>query len=156
MDQINQKYHPSLRPSPRESLSPGLPLCDWGEETDDNSDYGRHPSRDLLFSFQDTMPPAAETEGQLRVNVARIVQKILLLLNASNCLGPCVRWYTEQLVQATETFHSVDRSSSEFPMPSSLVGYGDRGFSFHEKRGHVSPQKKGIILYLAELLFSFQ
>lgn len=102
------------------------------------------------------MPPAAEKEEQLRVNVARIVQKILLLLNASNCLGPCVRWYTEQLVQATETFHRVDRSSSEFPIPSSLVGYADRGFSFHEKRGHVSPQKKGIILCLAELLFSFQ
>lgn len=93
------------------------------------------------------MPSAAEKEEQLRVNVARIVQKILLLLNASNCLGPCVRWYTEQLVQATETFHSVDRSSSEFPIPSSLVGYADRGFSFHEKRGHVSPQKKGNILY---------
>ena len=102
------------------------------------------------------MPPAAEKEEQLRVNVAGIVQKILLLLNASNCLGPCVRWYTEQLVQATETFHSVDRSSSEFPMPSSLVGYADRGFSFNEKRGHISPQKKGNILYLVELLFSFQ
>ena len=89
------------------------------------------------------MSPAAEKEEVLRAEVAGIVQRILLLLNASNCLAPCVRWYTQQLVFTTESWCNVDRSDPGFPVPSSLAGYADRGFSFHEKCGNVSPKKKG-------------
>ena len=92
------------------------------------------------------MSPAAEKEEKFRAEVAGIVQRILLLLNASNCLAPCVRWYTEQLVIATESWFNVVRNDSEFPVPSSLAGYADRGFSFHERRGHVSPKKKGTVV----------
>ena len=95
------------------------------------------------------MSPAAEKEEKLRSEVASIVQKIFLLLNASNCLVPCVRWYTEQLVVTTESWYNVNRTDSEFPLPSSLAGYADRGFSFHEKRtgrgSQVSPKRKGIV-----------
>ena len=42
----------------------------------------------------------------------------------------------------------MDRSDSGFPVPSSLAGYADRGFSFHDKRGHVSPKKKGTLVFL--------
>ena len=100
-----------------------------------------------FFSIQEIASPAAEKEEKLRIEVASIVQKIFLLLNASNCLVPCVRWYTEQIVVTTESWYNVIRTDSEFPLPSSLAGYADRGFSFHERRGdrgsHVSPKKKG-------------
>ncbi|XP_078354068.1 uncharacterized protein LOC144638717 isoform X1 [Oculina patagonica] len=96
---------------------------------------------------KDSLSSAAEKEEKLRIEAASIVQKIFLLLNASNCLVPCVRWYTEQLVVTTESWYNVVRNDSEFPVPSSLAGYADRGFSFHERRAdrgsHVSPKKKG-------------
>ena len=58
-----------------------------------------------------------------------------------------MRWYTEQLVVSTESWYNVSRTHSDFPLPSSLAGYADRGFSFHERRAgrgsHVSPKRKG-------------
>ena len=93
------------------------------------------------------MSPLAEKEERLRSEVANIVQKIFLLLKASNCLVPCVRWYTEQLVSTSENWYNVIRTDADFPVPSSLAGYADRGFSFRDieadQSSHVSPKKKG-------------
>ena len=99
------------------------------------------------------LSPAAEKEEKLRTESASIVQKIFLLLNASNCLVPCVRRYTEQLVVTTESWYNVIRTDSEFPVPSPLAGYADRGFSFDERRTdrgrNVSSKRKGSLTYFA-------
>ena len=94
------------------------------------------------------MSPAAEKEEKIRSEISVIVQRILLLLTASHCLVPCVRWYTEQLISTTESWCKVDRSDSEFPVPSSLAGYADRGLSFHESHGYASPKKKGALFFV--------
>ena len=45
------------------------------------------------------------------------------------------------------------RTDSEFPVPSPLAGYADRGFSFDERRTdrgrNVSPKKKGSLTCVA-------
>lgn len=86
------------------------------------------------------MPAEAEKEEKLRSEIAGIVQRILLLLIASDCLAPCVKWYTEQLICTTERWCKGDRSDPEFAVPPSLSGYAYRGFNFSESQ---SPKKKG-------------
>ncbi|XP_068726687.1 uncharacterized protein [Montipora capricornis] len=94
-------------------------------------------------SKKDVTSSDAEKEEKLRLEIAKTVQRILLLLNASRCLAPCVKWYAEQLICVNETWSKVDRSDSEFPVPASVAGYSKQGQSFQESLGNMSPTKKG-------------
>ena len=100
----------------------------------------------LLPCFsQDATSPDMDKEEILRFEIAEIVQRILLLLNASRCLVPCVKWYTSQLVCVTKAWHNVDRSDPGFPVPASLVGYSKQGQSFQATLGNTTPKKKGVL-----------
>lgn len=102
-----------------------------------------------LSSFsQDATSPDMDTEEKLRFEIAEIVERILLLLNASRCLAPCAKWYTKQLICVTKAWHKVHRSDPEFPVPASLVGYSKQGQSFQETLVNTTPKKKGVLWFI--------
>ena len=68
------------------------------------------------------------------------MRKILTVLQSSRCAVPCIRWYTDRLVECSERWGGVPRDQGDFPIPPSLVECATTGFCFTDG-SRLSPGK---------------